>query len=62
MVKNYFEISKEIQIALKNHKSIVALESALISHGLPHPENINVAQSSMNAVRENGSIAMLELV
>ena len=56
MVKNYFEISEEIQLALKNHKSIVALESALISHGLPHPENINVAQSSMNAVRENGSV------
>ena len=37
MDKSYFDISEEIQLALNSHKPIVALESALISHGLPHP-------------------------
>ena len=56
MDKSYFDISEEIQLALNSHKPIVALESTLISHGLPYPENIYVAQNSMNIVRENGSI------
>ena len=56
MDKSYFEISEEIQIALKDKKPIVALESTLISHGLPYPINLDVAKSSMNAVRSNGSI------
>ena len=56
MNKSYFDISEEIQIALKRHRPIVALESTLISHGLPYPENVNVAKSSMNAVKENGSV------
>jgi len=56
MDKSYFDISEEIQLALNSHKPIVALESALISHGLPYPENIYVAQHSMNTVRENGSV------
>ena len=56
MDKSYFDISEEIQLAIENQKPIVALESALISHGLPYPENIYVAQSSINTIRENGSI------
>ena len=56
MKKSYFQISNEIQQALKNNEPIVALESALISHGLPYPENLNVAKSSINAVKKSGSI------
>ena len=56
MDKSYFEISEEIQIALKDRKPVVALESTLISHGLPYPINLDVAKSSMNAVRLSGSI------
>ena len=56
MDKSYFEISEEIQIALNNKKPVVALESTLISHGLPYPINLDVAKSSMNAVRSSGSI------
>jgi len=50
------KISKEIKSGMKLNKPIVALESTLISHGLPYPENINVAQSSIEAVKKNGSI------
>ena len=56
MDKSYFEISEEIQIALKDRNPVVALESTLISHGLPYPINLDVAKSSMNAVRSSGSI------
>jgi len=53
---SYLEINKEIKSGLMNNKPIVALESTLISHGLPYPENINVAKLSIEAVRRNGSI------
>ena len=56
MDKSYFQISKEIQKALKDREPIVALESTLISHGLPYPENLNVAQSSIDAVKKSGSV------
>ena len=56
MKKSYFQISKEIKQALKNNEPIVALESTLISHGLPYPVNINVAKSSIEAVRKSGSV------
>ena len=53
---SFLEINKEIQSGLINNKPIVALESALISHGLSHPENINVAKLSIEAIRKNDSI------
>ena len=56
MDKSFFDISDEIQIAFKDKKPVVALESTLISHGLPYPINLDVAKSSMNAVRSSGSI------
>ncbi|MDC0226742.1 pseudouridine-5'-phosphate glycosidase [Alphaproteobacteria bacterium] len=51
-----FEITSEIQEALRNSKPIVALESTLISHGLPYPQNIEVAKASIDSVRSSGSI------
>ena len=51
------KINKKIKDALDNKKSIVALESTLISHGLPYPENIKVANESIKAVEESGSVA-----
>ena len=56
MYSSFFHISKEIQQALKEGQPIVALESTLISHGLPYPENIEVAQSSIDVIKETGSI------
>lgn len=57
MDKSLIDIDTSIQTALNDKKSIVALESTLISHGLPYPENIKVAQESINAVEESGSIS-----
>ena len=52
-----FDLSKKVQEAINRKKPIVALESTLISHGLPYPENIKVANESIKAVEDNGAIA-----
>ena len=57
MFNKYIKVNPKIINALENKKPIVALESTLISHGLPYPENIKVANESIKAVEESGSIA-----
>ena len=36
-------ISKKVEEALKNKKPVVALESTIISHGMPYPKNVETA-------------------
>jgi pseudouridine-5'-phosphate glycosidase len=50
------EIPPEVQNALDTNSPLVALESALISHGLPYPQNLETAQVLEQAVRENGVV------
>ena len=57
MLNKYIKISSKINDAIERNKPIVALESTLISHGLPYPENIKVASESIRAIEESGSIA-----
>ena len=56
-MNNLYEISKDVKNAIDLKKPIVALESTLISHGLPYPENIMVAKKSISAVKDSGSVA-----
>jgi pseudouridylate synthase len=49
-------IAREVSDALRAGRPVVALESTLISHGLPHPQNLDVARRSEAAVREAGAI------
>ena len=56
MNDSYFKINKNIKNAIVENKPIVALESSLISHGIPYPENIQVAKSSIEAVKKTGSL------
>ncbi len=49
-------ISLEVEIALQTKKPIVALESTVISHGLPYPDNIEVIEKMLTAVRESGAV------
>ena len=44
MDNKYIDLNHNIKDALNANRPIVALESALISHGLPYPENIEVAK------------------
>ena len=50
-------INPKVSKAINEGESVVALESTLISHGLPYPENIKVANESIKAVEESGSVA-----
>ena len=50
-------IAPEVSTALRDGTPVVALESTLISHGLPYPQNIEVASASEAAVRESGAVA-----
>ncbi|MGB2494859.1 MAG: pseudouridine-5'-phosphate glycosidase [Candidatus Puniceispirillaceae bacterium] len=51
-----FQMSDEVDTARRDGRPLVALESTLISHGLPHPENIEVARASEAAVRDAGAV------
>jgi pseudouridylate synthase len=46
----------EISDALARGRAVVALESTLISHGLPYPDNVTVARASETAVRDAGAV------
>lgn len=57
MNKNDFIIiSPEVKDALDNNIPIVALESTIISHGMPWPKNAQTAKAVENIVRENGAV------
>ena len=53
-VELYFH--PEVRTALDNGKPVIALESTLITHGLPKPDNIQVAQAMETAIREQGAV------
>lgn len=50
------DIHPEVQEALRSHKPVVALESTIITHGMPHPVNLTTARSVEHIVRSTGSI------
>lgn len=52
----YLEIRPEIAAAIYENKPVVALESTIISHGMPYPENIQTAQSLEKLIRDKGVI------
>ena len=55
-LEKYLTITPEIQEALKANKPIVALESTILSHGMPYPENIAFAHKVEEIVRGEGAI------
>ncbi len=50
------KINKEVQEALLANKPVVALESTIISHGMPYPRNVETALLVEKVIRENGAI------
>lgn len=52
----HIELSKEIEDAIKNNKPIVALESTIISHGMPYPKNVETALNVEKIIRENNAV------
>ena len=55
-LRDRLDIRPEVAEALAAGRPVVALESTLISHGLPYPENVEVARASEAAVREAGAV------
>ena len=52
----FLEIAPSVQAALADKKPIVALDSTIISHGMPYPQNVETALKVEACVRENGAI------
>ena len=50
------KVSEEVQNALKNNIPVVALESTIISHGMPYPQNVETALNVEKIIRENGCV------
>lgn len=55
-MKQYLSITEEVQKALDENKPVVALESTIISHGMPYPQNVEMAKEVEQIVRDNGAV------
>lgn len=56
MKTEWLEYSSEVLEAKKNNKAIVALESTIISHGMPYPQNVETAKEVEDIIRKNGAV------
>ena len=52
----YLDIHPEVAEALRTGKPVVALESTIISHGMPYPQNVQTALQVEAIIRENGAV------
>ena len=55
-MNKYLDFSPEVQQAMAEGKPIVALESTIISHGMPYPKNVQTAIEVENVIRQNGAV------
>ena len=55
-MNQYLDIHPEVAAALKEGRPVVALESTIISHGMPYPQNVETALNVERIVRENGAV------
>ena len=56
IMNKYLDISPEVQQALAEGKPVVALESTIISHGMPYPKNVETALLVEETIRDNGAV------
>ena len=55
-MNRYLDLSPEVREALENNRPVVALESTIISHGMPYPKNVQTAVAVENTICENGAV------
>ncbi|WP_323702760.1 pseudouridine-5'-phosphate glycosidase [Mammaliicoccus sp. Dog046] len=55
-MRQYIQFSEEVELAKQKGKAIVALESTIISHGMPYPQNVEMAKNVEQIVRDNGGV------
>ena len=56
IMNKYLDIHPEVAAALAEGKPVVALESTIISHGMPYPQNVETALAVEKIIRDNGAI------
>lgn len=54
-MKEFLVVNEEVRDALINNRPVVALESTIISHGMPYPQNLETAIAVEKIVRDNGA-------
>ncbi len=54
--QSFLQINDEVRFALDKGKAIVALESTIITHGMPYPQNLKMAREVEQVVRDNGAV------
>ena len=55
-MNQYLDIAPEVAEALQKGRPVVALESTIISHGMPYPQNVETALNVEKIIRENGAV------
>ena len=56
MLNKYLDIAPEVKAALDEGRPVVALESTIISHGMPYPQNVETALNVEKIIRDNGAV------
>ena len=55
-LNKYLDVSPEVAAAIAEGRPVVALESTIISHGMPYPQNVETALKVESIIRENGAV------
>ncbi|MBQ7509159.1 MAG: pseudouridine-5'-phosphate glycosidase [Spirochaetales bacterium] len=55
-MNKHLDLTAEVRQALEDGKPVVALESTIISHGMPYPKNVQTALAVEKTIRENGAV------
>ena len=55
-LNSYLDVNPEVAQAVKEGKPVVALESTIISHGMPYPKNVETALAVEEVIRKNGAV------
>lgn len=55
-MNRYLQLSPEVDKALREGRAVVALESTIISHGMPYPQNVETALRVEQTIRDNGAV------
>ena len=58
----YLDVNPAVAQALAEGKPVVALESTIISHGMPYPQNVETALKVEEIIRQNGAVPALSLI
>ena len=55
-LNKYLDVNPEVAAAIAEGKPVVALESTIISHGMPYPQNVETALAVEQIIRDNGAV------